>query len=174
MTATKTKWTIDAGHSDIQFKVKHLMISTASGTFKSFNGQVLSENDDFSNAGITVEIDTNSVSTNQEERDKHLRSHLFFNTEKFPKINFTGRLINNELKGDVTICGVTKPITMAVEFNGIGKGRFNDTRAGFEVNGKLNRKDFGMDFSLLNEAGTVLLGEEVKLNFNIQLVQQAV
>jgi polyisoprenoid-binding protein YceI len=172
----KTKWKIDPNHSEVQFKVKHLMISNVSGTFKLFNGDVESDNDDFNNAKIAFEIDTNSIDTNQAERDTHLKSPLFLNTEKFPKILFDGLLQkkddNYELKGELTLCAVKKNVTMEVEYTGTGQGRFGDIRAGFEVNGKINRKDFGLDFSLLTEAGSVVVGEEIKLHFDIQLLKQ--
>lgn len=172
----KAKWKIDPNHSEVQFKVKHLMISNVSGTFKVFNGDVESENDDFNNAKITFEIDTNSIDTNQAERDTHLKSPLFLDTEKFPKILFDGSLQKKsdhyELNGALTLCAVTKNIKMEVEFTGTGKGRFGETRAGFEVNGKINRKDFGLNFKLLTDTGSVVVGEEIKLHFDVQLLKQ--
>ncbi|PBQ30905.1 hypothetical protein CNR22_03645 [Sphingobacteriaceae bacterium] len=174
---TNSKWVIDLNHSEVQFKVKHLMISNVSGTFKLFNGEVQSEIEDFNNAKVSFEIDTNSIDTNQTERDTHLKSTLFLDTEKFPKIIFDGSLqkkdADYELIGDLTICAVKKRIKMEVEHTGIGKGRFNDTRAGFEVNGKINRKDFGLNFALLTEAGSMVVGEEIKLHFDIQLIKQS-
>ena len=177
MTNTnKPNWAIDPNHSEIQFKVKHLMISNVSGTFKKFSGTVNTQNDDFADAQINFEIDTNSVDTNQSERDTHLKSPLFLNTEQFPKITFQGHLqkTNNghQLVGNLTLCAVTKNVTMPVEFNGIGKGRFNDTRAGFELNGTINRKDFGLTFSLLTDTGSIVVGEEIKLHVDMQLLQQ--
>ena len=175
---TTTKWKIDAGHSEVQFKVKHLMISNVSGTFKGFSGAVESGSDDFSNASIAFEIDTTTIDTNQKERDEHLKSPLFLNTEKFPKITFIGKLQKKdgdyELRGDLTLCGVTKNVSMEVDYTGTGQGRFGDTRAGFEVRGKINRKDFGLNFSLLTDTGSVVVGEEVKLHFDIQLLKQVV
>jgi polyisoprenoid-binding protein YceI len=179
MTNTnKTNWAIDANHSQIQFKVKHLMISNVSGTFKKFSGTVSSPNNDFTDAEINFEIDSNSVDTNQPERDTHLKSPLFLNTEKFPQIIFKGQLQKtngaHQLVGNLTLCDATKNISMPVTFNGIGIGRFNDTRAGFELNSTINRKDFGLNFSLLTDTGSIVVGEEIKLYMDIQLIQQLV
>ena len=174
---TKPNWAIDANHSEIQFKVKHLLISNVSGTFKKFSGTVNSLGDDFNNAEINFEIDTNSIDTNQPERDTHLKSPLFLDVQKFPKITFKGHLqkTNNshQLVGNLTLCAVTKNISMPVTFNGIGTGRFNDTRAGFELSGTINRKDFGLNFSLLTDTGSVVVGEEIKLHMDIQLLAQS-
>ncbi|HXB13488.1 MAG TPA: YceI family protein [Bacteroidia bacterium] len=174
---TKTKWAVDPNHSEVQFKVKHLMISNVSGTFKIFKGEVESESEDFNNAQIRFEVDTNSIDTNHEERNGHLKSPLFLNTEKFPRILFEGILKkkdeNYELDGEITLCGVKKGLKLEVEHTGIGMGRFGDTRAGFEVNGKINRKDFGMNMALATEAGNLVVGEEIKLHFDIELLKQA-
>jgi polyisoprenoid-binding protein YceI len=171
------KWKIDPNHSEVQFKVKHLMISNVSGTFKIFHGDVDSDSEDFSNAEIHFEIDTNSIDTNLPERDSHLKSPLFLNAEKFPKILFNGILQKNEdgyeLVGELTICATTRKVTLNVEFTGIGKGRFGDNRAGFELNGRINRKDFGLDWTLLTETGSLVVGEEIKLHCDMQLVAQA-
>lgn len=175
--ATTTKWAIDPKHSEVQFKVKHLMISNVSGTFKVFTGYVQSESEDFNDAKIHLEIDTNSVHTNLEERDGHLKSPLFLDVQKYPNITFDGLMLKKAdhyvLNGDVTIHGVKKSITMEVEHTGVGKGRFGDTRAGFEVNGKINRKDFELNASILTETGNMVVGEDVKLHFDIQLIKQA-
>ena len=178
MTNTASqKWVIDPNHSQVQFKVKHLMISTVSGTFKKFSGEALAESEDFNNTKVHFEIDTNSIDTNHEERDGHLKSPLFLNTAQYPKITFEGLLQksgdNYKLAGNLTLCAVTKSITMDVEHTGMGKGRFNDTRAGFEANGKINRKDFGLNFALMTEAGNLVVGEEIKLHLDVQLIQQA-
>ena len=173
----KTKWTIDRNHSEVQFKVKHLAISNVSGTFKLFSGDVQVENENFNNALIQFELDTNSIDTNNSERDNHLKSPVFFDTENFPKILFDGNLKETEgdfsLEGELTILKTTKNIKLEVQFTGSGTGRFGDTRAGFEINGKINRKDFGLNFGLLTEAGSLVVGEDVKLHFDIQLIRQA-
>lgn len=168
------KWVIDILHSEVQFKVKHLAISNVSGTFKTFIGQVHTENDDFNNAEINFELDTNSIDTNNLERDNHLKSDLFLNADKFPKITFNGKLIKSrkkwQLDGNLTILVTTKPVSLNVDYTGIGTGRHNDTRAGFEIEGKINRKDFGLTFNLLTEAGSLVVGEEVKLHFDIEII----
>ncbi len=172
-----TQWTIDPNHSEVQFKVKHLMISNVSGTFNTFTGNVQSESEDFHQAKVNFVIDANSVDTNLTERDNHLKSPLFLDTAKFPDILFHGLLYKKdsryELKGELTLCAVTQSVTLNVDFTGTGEGRFGDTRAGFEVNGKINRKDFGIHFSLLTEAGSMVVGEEIKLHFDIQLIKQS-
>jgi polyisoprenoid-binding protein YceI len=167
--ATTTKWTIDPAHSDIQFKVKHLGMFNVTGTFKKFEGDVVSEHEDFSDAIINFIIHTNSIDTNQPDRDTHLKSDDFFSVEKYPHITFKGTYNNDTLSGNLTINDVTKPVTLNAELTGVGKGRFGETRAGFEVDGKINRKDFGLVWNLLMESGGIVVGEEIKLHFNIQL-----
>jgi polyisoprenoid-binding protein YceI len=176
-TQKQSKWIIDPNHSQIQFKVKHLAVSNVTGIFKTFKGTVTSPSDDFQNAEIDVEIDVNNLSTNQADRDQHLQSDLFFDAEKFPVIRFNGMLQKMKeeyvLEGDLTIRDISKTIKLEVHHTGIGQGRFGDTRAGFEINGKINRKDFGLTSSLLTETGNLIVGEEVKLHFDIQLIQEA-
>ncbi|MBB6129451.1 YceI family protein [Mucilaginibacter lappiensis] len=176
MEHTKSTWSIDPDHSEIQFKVKHLAISNIAGTFKIFKGDVISPNEDFDNAEISLEIDTDSIDTNHEIRDGHLKTEEFFNTPQFPQITFSGLLQKQsgkyELTGNLTIRQNTLPIVLDVEFTGTGKGRNGDTRAGFEVNGKINRKDYGLTWSMLTETGGLIIGEEIKLHFDIQLIKQ--
>lgn len=171
-----SNWKVDHNHSEVQFKVKHLAISNVSGTFKIFNGSVEAENPDFSNAKIKFEIDTNSIHTNNLERDGFLQSPNFLNIEKFPKISFIGILkkFNGDFKleGELTILATTKRIVMNAEQTGEGVGRFDDIRAGLEVNGKINRKDFGLELGLLTETGNLVVGEEIKLHFDIQIIKQ--
>lgn len=171
------KWIIDAGHSEVQFKVKHLAISNIAGTFQMFSGVVKSENEDFDNAEVECVIDADSLTTNNIQRDKDLRSDIFLDTQQFPTLTFTGLLKkkagNYELAGDLTIRDIVKRITMQTEFTGIGKGRFNDERAGFEVTGKINRKDFGLTWNMLTETGGFVVGEDIKLHFDIELIKQA-
>lgn len=168
---TKTKWTVDPVHSQVQFKVKHLAIATVSGTFKIFEGEVLSEGDNFNHANIHFNIDANSLDTGNTERDGHLKAPEFFDTGRFSDITFNGTLNDDKLTGELTIRDVTRNVTLDAEFGGVGKGRFGDTRAGFEVSGKINRKDFGLTWSLLTETGGLVVGEEVKLHFDIELQQ---
>lgn len=165
-----TQWNIDPGHSQIGFKVKHLGIANVSGYFRKFSGTVQTDNDDFENARVTFSLETGSIDTNNTERDGHLISPIFFDAAQFPTIHFNGILANETLKGELTILNNTRPVSLQIEHTGSGIGRFNDHRAGFELSGKINRKDFGLSFHLLNEAGNLIVGDEVKLSGEIELI----
>jgi len=171
-----TTWQLDAGHSQIGFKVKHLGIANVSGVFRGFSGELVSEEEAFDQAVVHFSIAVKTIDTNNAQRDEHLKSDLFFNTDRFPEILFNGKLVPHgeayQLAGDITILGTTKPIVFDALFTGAGTGRFGDKRAGFEVNGKIKRKDFGLNFHLLNEAGDMVVGEEVKLTGDIELFRQ--
>lgn len=173
--ATKTKWNVDGTHSEVQFKVKHLVISTVTGFFKKFSGAVETESDDFNGAKVTFSIDVNSIDTNEENRNGHLKSPDFFAAEQYPTIDFNGVLSkgsdNYTLKGDLTIRNTTKPVELAVEFNGITKDPWGNTRAGFEINGKVNRKEFGLSWSAVTEAGSLVVADDVKLHFNVEVIK---
>lgn len=170
---------IDADHSDIMFKVKHLMISTATGYFKKFDATVETTGDDFANAKVYFEADTDSIDTKNAQRDAHLRSDDFFNAEKFPKLVFRSTSIEKDgdeeykLKGDLTIRDITRPVTLDVEYNGSTKDPWGFERAGFEVTGKINRKDFDLKWSAVTEAGGLVVDDIVKLQMNVELVKQA-
>lgn len=174
------KWTIDPAHSEITFKIKHLMISTVTGHFKKFNLEGETETNDFNTAQkIEFTADVDSIDTNNEQRDAHLKSADFFNIEKNPQIHFTGKKyeINDDegtLYGNLTIAGITRAITLSVEFGGIVVDPYGKTKAGFTVNGKINRKDFGITYNSTLETGSVLLGDEIKINAEIQLIKQVV
>jgi len=176
--ATSTKWVLDPMHSEVQFKVKHLVISTVSGFFKSFEGELDTENDDFSDAKISFSLDINSIDTNQSQRDEHLKSAEFFDAEKYPKISFKSTSFAKagddeyKLVGDLTVKGVTKPVTLDVEFGGAADDFYGNTKAGFEISGKINRKDFGLTWSGVTEAGAVVVGEDIKLLINVQFAKQ--
>jgi polyisoprenoid-binding protein YceI len=175
--ATATTWVIDPTHSEIQFKVKHLVISTVTGSFKSFEGKIESETEDFENATVTFSADTASIDTNQAQRDEHLKSGDFFDAAKYPKISFSGTLTSTgdesyALKGDLTIKDITKPFTFSVDFGGTMTDFYGQDKAGFEIAGKLNRKEFGLEWSAVTEAGGVVVGDEVKLIANVQVVKQ--
>jgi polyisoprenoid-binding protein YceI len=172
-----TKWQLDVGHTAIAFKIKHLAIANVTGAFKSFSGELLSTDEtDFNGAEVQFSIDVTSIDTNNAQRDEHLRSDIFFNAAQFPNMSFKGKLIQDgddyQLQGDMTILSTTKPVVFDVAHTGIGTGRFNDTRAGFEVSGKIKRKDFGLSFHMLNDAGDALVGEEVKVSGDIEFVKQ--
>lgn len=172
-----TKWAIDPSHSEIQFKVKHLVITTVTGSFKEFSGAV-EAGDDFENAAISFEALTDSVNTSSEQRDAHLKGADFFDTEKFPTLGFTStkfaKTATGEfvLEGNLTIKGVTKPVTFDVEYGGTATDPWGNVKAGFELSGKINRKDFGLTWNALTEAGGALVSEDVKLVANIQLIKK--
>ncbi|WP_461452013.1 YceI family protein [Mucilaginibacter sp.] len=176
--ATTTKWVLDPMHSEVQFKVKHLVISTVSGFFKSFEGELDTENDDFTNAKINFSLDINSIDTNQSQRDEHLKSAEFFDAEKYPKISFKSTSFTKsgddeyKLVGDLTVKDVTKQVTLDVEFGGAADDFYGNTKAGFEISGKINRKDFGLTWSGVTEAGAVVVGEDIKLLINAQFAKQ--
>lgn len=171
-------WTIDASHSEVQFKVKHLMISTVTGTFGSYEGTVETTNDtDFEGATIKFSADIDSISTGQEQRDGHLKSADFFDAASFPKLSFISTSFekvddeNYTLKGDLTMRGVTKPVTLKAEFGGLMTDFYGQTKAGFEIAGKVNRQDYGLTWSAVTEAGGVVVSDDVKLVLNIQVVK---
>lgn len=176
--ATATKWVLDPMHSEVQFKVKHLVISTVSGFFKSFEGELETENDDFTDAKISFSLDINSIDTNQSQRDEHLKSAEFFDAEQYPKISFISTSFTKsgdeeyKLEGNLTVKNVTKPVTLDVEFGGATDDFYGNTKAGFEITGKINRKEFGLTWSGVTEAGAVVVGEDIKLLINVQFAKQ--
>jgi polyisoprenoid-binding protein YceI len=167
-----TKWTIDPTHSEVSFKVKHLVISTVTGFFQSFEGYAETPNGDFKDAKVEFKADINSINTNQADRDNHLKSADFFDAEKHPELQFTNGVFDGEvLKGDLTIKGVTKPVELDVEFGGVADDPYGDTKAGFELEGKISRKEFGLTWSPVTEAGSVVVGDQIKLLASVQLVK---
>jgi len=175
-TITATKWGIDPTHTEVQFKVKHLVIATVTGFFKKFSGSVESESDDFDGALVNFSLDANSIDTNQSDRDTHLKSPDFFAAEQYPTIDFTGSLKKNSgsdytLDGALTIRGTSKAIVLDVDFGGTMVDPWGNTKAGFEINGKINRKDFGLNWNALTEAGGMVVSEEVKLHINAELTK---
>ena len=175
-----TKWVVDPTHSEVQFKIKHLVISTVTGSFNKFEGKALTKaEEDFENADIDFSIDVDSIHTNQAQRDDHLRNSDFFEASTYPKINFKSTSFkkngngNYKLAGDLTLKGVTKPVELDVEFGGAAKDHYGNYKSGFEVTGKINRKEFGLTYNALTETGGLALGEDVKLIANLQLVKQA-
>lgn len=173
------QWKIDNTHSEIQFKVKHLMISTVTGYFKNFDLEVETATNDFTTAKrieFTAMID--SISTNNAQRDAHLKSADFFNAEQYSQLRFVGtKYEENEkaatLHGNLTIRGISRPVTLNVEFGGIVADPYGQTKAGFTVNGKISRKEFGLTWNAVTEAGSVVVGDEIKIHAEIQLVKQA-
>jgi polyisoprenoid-binding protein YceI len=178
-TMATSKWTLDPTHSEIQFKVKHLMISTVTGSFKQFEGSVEIEGEDLTTAKVRFTADVNSIFTNNEQRDAHLKANDFFDAENHPQLIFESDKLEKiddeeyKLYGTLTLRGNSKRIALDVDFGGFAQDPWGNARAGFSVKGKINRKDFGVSFSMVSETGGVLLGEEVKLQAEVQFVKQA-
>lgn len=173
-----TTWSIDPMHSEIQFKAKHLVITTVTGRFNDFSGIVRAD-ENFESADISFEISTASISTSNEQRDTHLKSADFFDVETYPKLTFRGDSLRRkhndkyELTGDITIKGITLPIALSVEYAGTVTDPWGNIKAGFEVRGILNRKHFGLNWNATTETGGLVVSEDVKLAINLQLVKQA-
>jgi polyisoprenoid-binding protein YceI len=173
-----TKWVLDPTHSELGFKIRHLMISNVSGSFKNFKAEVETDEEDFTNAKINLVADMSSITTNNEQRDAHLQNGDFFDVEKFPELKFNSLAMDeagdNEfiLRGELTLKGITKPVRLNVELNGITKDPWGNQRAGFIVSGKINRSEWGVNFNGVLETGGVMLSEEVKIVAEIQLVKQ--
>jgi polyisoprenoid-binding protein YceI len=171
-TATTTKWAIDPTHSEVSFKVKHLVISTVTGYFKSFEGSVDTESEDFDGANISFSADIASIDTNQSDRDNHLKSADFFGAEKYPKMSFSGILKGNALEGELTIKDITKTVTLDVDFGGVVEDPYGQTKAGFEIEGKISRKEFGLLWNAVTEAGSVVVSDQVRILVNAQVIKQ--
>jgi len=176
----KTKWVVDPTHSELGFKIKHLMISNVSGALKNFEAEAEMDEADFSSAQINLTAAMASITTNNEQRDGHLLTSDFFEVEKYPELRFTSTKIEKvdddtfSLYGELTLKGVTKPVKLNVEYNGVTKDPWGGERAGFLVTGKINRSEWGVNFNGVLETGGVVLSEEVRINSEIQLVKQAV
>jgi polyisoprenoid-binding protein YceI len=169
-----TNWTIDNSHSEIAFKIKHMMISTVTGNFDDFTASIKTDGDDFNNASMAFTAKIDSINTKNKERDGHLKSDDFFNAEKFPEMKFTSKSFDGEkLKGDLTIRDITKEVVLDVDFNGIAVDPYGQTKAGFEITGEINRKDFELTWSAVTEAGNIVVSDKVKLLIGAQFVKQA-
>jgi polyisoprenoid-binding protein YceI len=173
-----TTYKIDQDHSDIMFKVKHLMISTVSGLFKKFDATFDIDEKDLTNATASFEADISSIDTKNEQRDAHLKSDDFFNAENYPKMIFKSTRIEKigddeyKLVGDLTIRDVTKPVELNVQYNGEIVDPWGNERLGFEITGKVNRREFGLRWSAVTEAGGVVVADDVKLQLNVEMVKQ--
>ena len=175
-----TKWVLDPAHSEVTFKIKHLMISTVSGQFGKYDVSAETEEEDFSKAKVSFTAEVDSITTNNEQRDGHLKSPEFFDVAKFPQIKFVATKYENvdndgsyELYGDLTIRDVTKQVKMDVEFGGVIKDPWGNTRAGFTITGKINRKEFGLAWHAVTEAGGIVVSDDVKVHCAIELIKQA-
>jgi len=172
-TASKTNWKIDKAHSEIAFKVKHMMISTVTGHFEDVDATVETDKDDFMNANFSFIAKTASINTNNSDRDAHLKSDDFFNTEKYPELKFKSTSFDrNKLTGNLTIRDISKEIQLDVDFNGIAVDPYGQTKAGFEVKGNINRKDFNLMWSAITEAGSVVVGDTVRLIADLQFIKE--
>lgn len=172
-TAVKTKWKIDPIHSEIEFKVKHMMISTVSGSFDDFDGTIEAEDDTFKNAVFNFNASIHSINTKNDDRDNHLKSDDFFNADKFPQLSFKSTSFDGHtIVGDLTIRDVTKEVNLEFDFNGVVVDPYGQTKAGFEVSTSINRKDFNLTWSAVTEAGNVVVSDKIKLIANMQFIKQ--
>ena len=166
-----TKWNLDPTHSEITFKVSHMMISNVKGNFNNFTATVETEDDTFKNATVKATLHTDSVDTNNADRDTHLKSAEFFNAEAHPEITFESDSLNSGITGNLTINGVTKPVQLDVDFGGINVDPWGQTKAGFSFEGKISRKDFGLNWNAALETGGVMVSDEVKIAGELQFVK---
>lgn len=173
-------WTIDPLHSEVKFKVKHLVVATVTGNFQTFSGTLGAEKEDFSDTKMTFDADIDSITTHNEQRDGHLKSADFFLAAEYPKMTFVSKSIEKKsdsdlvVTGDLSIRGITKEVKLNVDYSGTILGFGNVPTAGFEVTGKINRKDFGMTFNGLTEAGHIAVSDEVKIEINLEMHKQEV
>jgi len=171
-------WKVDNAHSNIKFSVSHLVISDVDGAFKSYNGTIQSVKPDFSDAQIDFAVDIDSVNTDNESRDQHLKSDDFFNAEKFPQMTFKGTSFKNvsgnkyALEGDLTIRDVTRKVKFDVTYGGTVKDPWGNIKAGFKVKGVINRFDYNLKWNSLTELGGAVIGKEVELTLNLEFGQQ--
>jgi len=178
-TQAKTKWAIDPAHTEISFKVKHLMISNVKGVFREFDADIFTEGNDFTTSEINFRMNPASIDTGTPDRDGHLKSADFFDVENHKEIQFKSTSLEKtgdenifSLNGNLTIKGITKPVKLEVEFGGLMKDPWGNEKAGLTLTGKINRKDWGLTWNAALEAGGMLVGEEIKINCEIELLKQ--
>lgn len=171
---TNTNWLLDPTHSEISFKVKHMMISTVRGHFEDFQATAKTNGDDFNGASLNFSAKTASINTKNKDRDAHLQSDDFFNSEKFPEMTFVSKSFNGDtLVGDLTIRDITKEVTLDAELNGVAVDPYGQTKAGLEIRGEISRKDFNLTWNAVTEAGSVVVSDKVKLVVDVQFVKQS-
>lgn len=169
-----TNWTVDHSHSEIAFKVKHMMISTLTGHFEDFKASADTNGENFDGGSFQFSAQTGSINTKNKDRDAHLKSEDFFNSEQFPEMKFVSKSFkNDEIIGDLTIRDITKEIKLDATLNGIAVDPYGQTKAGFEIRGELNRKDFNLTWSAVTEAGNIVVSDTVKLVIDVQFIKQA-
>lgn len=177
-TPVLTTWAIDPTHTEAGFAVKHLMISTVRGRFGDVQGQVSFDPSDLSTGSADVTINTTSIDTREAQRDTHLRSADFFDVEHFPVLTFKSRAVQNlkgdefQLIGDLTIKNVTREVVLDVESHGLQKDPWGGERAGFTAKTKINRKDFGLVWNVALETGGIVVGEDVKITLDLELIKK--
>jgi len=173
------KWILDPAHSEIQFRIRHLMITNVTGSFGKFSTEVETNDENFETAKISFSAEVDSITTNNEQRDAHLKSADFFEISKYPTLTFTSTKFENisgeeyALYGDISFHGVTKNVKLKVEHGGVIRDPWGNTRTGFTVEGKISRKDFGLVWNAATEAGGLVVGDEVKLHASVEFVKQA-
>ena len=170
------KWNIDPTHSVIGFKIKHMMFTNVKGQFNDYTSEIETDENGLENAKLDFTAKIASVNTNNKDRDNHLISADFFDAEQFPELKFkttsiTGSGSNYKLNGDLELRGVTKPVSLDVEYSGLMQDPRGNTKAGLNINGKLNRKDWGLSYNSALETGGVLIGEDVNLDIELQLIK---
>jgi len=171
-----TTWQLDPTHSELGFKVKHLMITNIKGEFRNFSAEI--DGEDFSKATISAMIDTSSIFTNEDNRDAHLKNADFFDIDNHKEMTFKGSSLNKiddenfELTGMLSIKGISKEIKLDVEYGGTSTDPWGNEKMGFSINGKINRSDYGLNFNAALETGGFLLGEEVKISADLQFVKK--
>jgi polyisoprenoid-binding protein YceI len=175
-----TKWVLDPTHSEVTFKIKHLMITNVSGQFTKYDVSAETEGEDFMTAKVSFTADIDSITTRNEQRDAHLKSPDFFNAAEYPQLKFVAKKYENvdndgsyELYGDLTIRDVTKTVKLDVEFGGVITDPWGNTRAGFTISGKINRKEFGLAWHAVTEAGGIVVADDVRIHVGIELIKQA-
>lgn len=171
-----TTYKIDPTHSEVSFKIKHLMISTVTGIFTSFDGEIEADKENLSDAKFNFSAEINSINTNNEQRDGHLKSPDFFDAANYPKLtfestSFTKKGDDYKLQGNLTLRGVTKPIKLEVEYAGKMLDPYGNEKHGFEFKGKISRKEFGLTWNGVTESGGIVVSDEVKLLVNAQFAK---
>lgn len=166
-----TQWNLDPAHSEITFKVRHMMISNVKGEFTDFAAEMHSEDDTFKNATVKATIQTDSINTNNADRDAHLKGEEFFDAKVNPQITFETDSLNNEITGNLTMHGVTKPIRLNVDFGGTNVDPWGQTKAGFSFEGKIKRSDFALNWNTALEAGGVMVSDDVKIAGELQFIK---
>lgn len=175
----KSQWTVDPTHSSIDFSVKHMMIAKVKGTFHTFEAQIDADPADLTSANISISVDLSSIDTRNSDRDAHLRSGDFFDADTHPKMTFQSTSVAKtsdgeyDVTGDLTIRGVTRPVTIAATFEGTGKDPWGNVKVGYSAVGSIKRSDFGLTYNAVLETGGVMISDEIKISIELEAIQQA-